>query len=263
MAATLRRVPQAADLDALVAPFVQAPQGAGVFTDFDGTLAPIVDDPAAAEALPGVPEVLDRLARRYARAGVVSGRPVSFLRQRLGDGLFLSGLYGLEVLDGGRRVDSPEVAVWRPVVDEVARRAAAALDDAVGVEHKGVSLTLHFRTAPDREAAVGAFAAAEGARTGLLVRPAKASIELHPPVAVDKGTALLAAAGGLDAVAFLGDDVGDLPAFAALGELAGRGVHVLRVGVVTSEAPPGLADAVDVVVDGPEGALAVLERLAG
>ena len=67
---------------------------------------------------------------------------------------------------------------------------------------------------------------------------------------------------GHAAVACFGDDLGDLPAFAALAELAGTGVAVARVAVVDPESPAEVALAADLVVDGPEGALDLLARLA-
>jgi trehalose 6-phosphate phosphatase len=63
-------------------------------------------------------------------------------------------------------------------------------------------------------------------------------------------------------VCFLGDDVGDLPAYDGLDRLRDAGVHTVRVGVSTEEAPPELLARADVVVDGPAGALEVLQRLA-
>jgi trehalose 6-phosphate phosphatase len=235
----------------LFEPFVRAPDRAAILTDFDGTLAPIVDDPAAAAPLPGVADVLRRLASRYAVVGVVSGRPVSFLRAHLGDDVWLSGLYGLETLAGGVLVEAPVADTWRPVVDAAATRASAVLGEAV--EHKGLSLTLHFRTRPDLENEIRSWATAEAARSGLVVRAAKASVELHPPVGTDKGTVVRDAARGLDHVCFLGDDVGDLPAFTAA---------TVAVAVATDETPTELIDRADLVVGGPEGALALLQRLA-
>ncbi len=208
--------------------------------------------------------MLARLAERYALVGVVSGRPMSYLKDRLsaaGGRLWLSGLYGLEATEAGRPVEVPGVRAWRPVVAEV---VAAARERFGGlVEDKGLSLTLHMRTAPEREAEVRAWAAAETARSGLVVRPAKASVELHPPVPTDKGTVVEGAAAGMAAAAYFGDDMGDLPAFDGLDRLALAGVATVRVGVRTEEAPPELLARADVVVDGPEGALAVLEDLAG
>ena len=252
-----------ASLDDLLAPFLAAPQRAAVLTDFDGTLSPIVDDPLAAAPLPGAVEALRRCAERFARAGVISGRPVSDLAERLDPHLFLSGLYGLEVMEDGEYREHPEAATWRPVVEDAVARAVDAGPADMFVEDKGLSVTLHFRRHAEAESAVRAFGAAEAARTGLELRSAKASVELHPPVTADKGTALLAAADDLDAVCFLGDDVGDLPAFDALDELAARGVHAVRIGVRSSEAPAAILERADAIVAGPEGALAALERLAG
>ena len=205
-------------------------------------------------------DVLHRLAERYAVAGVISGRPVSYLVGHLGEDLWLSGLYGLETLDHGRLVEAPQAEEWRPVVEGSVARARAAVGDVV--EPKGLSLTLHFRTAPERGPAIRAWAEEEATRTGLVVRPAKASVELHPPLKANKGTVVESAAAGLAAVCFLGDDVGDLPAFDALDRLAGAGVHAVKVAVSTEEAPQEILERADVVVDGPPGALAILERLA-
>ena len=246
----------------VLAPLLADPTRAVVLTDFDGTLAPVVDDPASAVGLTGSAAVLRALTERYGLVAVVSGRPVDFLRERLGPGIRLSGLYGLEELDAaGEVVVAAEAAGWAPVVAGVVERAVAALGHLV--EPKGLSLTLHFRTAPDREAEVLAWAAAEAASSGLVLRRAKASVELHPPVHADKGTVVTAAASGFDAACFLGDDVGDLPAFDALDRLGAAGVGTVRVGVRTEEAPPELLARADLVVDGPHGALEVLRLLAG
>lgn len=249
-----------ADGDVL-APLVADPSRSAVLTDFDGTLAPVVDDPSAASGLPGSVPVLRALTARYGVVAVVSGRPVEFLRERLGPGIRLSGLYGLQELDAlGQLVVAAEAAGWAPVVAGAVERAVAALGDLV--EPKGLSLTLHFRTAPWREVEVLAWATAEAERSGLVVRSAKASVELHPPVHADKGTVVTAAASGFAAACFLGDDVGDLPAFDALDRLAATGLHTVRVGVRTEETPSELLERADLVVDGPEGALAVLRHLA-
>ena len=241
-------------------PFHADPANAGVFTDFDGTLSPIVSDPLAAAPLPGVSDALHDLAARFRIAGVVSGRPLDYLIAQLGEQLWLSGLYGLETLDRGKRIEAPQAAEWRPVVAAAVERARQEFGDAV--EPKGLSLTLHFRTRPELGPAVRAWADADAATSGLVVRPAKASVELHPPVKADKGTVIERASAGLHAVCFLGDDVGDLPAFDGLDRLAQAGMHTVRVGVATEEAPPELLARADVVVDGPEGALEVLQRLA-
>jgi trehalose 6-phosphate phosphatase len=240
------------------------PARAIVLTDFDGTLSALVDDPAAAAAAAGAVEALERLAARYALVGVVSGRPVAFLRRQLGDRLWLSGLYGLETFAGGRTRELEAASSWRPVVAGATRRAEARFGPAV--EGKGLSLTLHFRSRPELEPTLRAWAASESRSTGLLLRPAKASIELHPPLAPDKGWVVEAAVaergpGSVDAVCFMGDDLGDVPAFDALDRLAARGIATVRVAAATADTPDELLARADLVVDGPDGAVALLRSL--
>ena len=248
---------------ALLAPLRAAPGRSGVICDFDGTLAPIVDDPAVARPRPGAVELLHRLADRYATVAVVSGRPVAFLAQHLGlaagGRLKAVGLYGLEPWGGEAPGDVG--TRWRPVVAEVAAAAEAAAPPGVLVERKGLTVTVHYRTAPEAEAWAGRFAAEQAARTGLVVHPARRSEELRPPVAVDKGTAVAGLVAGLGAACFLGDDQGDLPAFEALDALAATGASVVKVAVASGEAPRALLAAADVVVDGPEGVVELLASL--
>jgi trehalose 6-phosphate phosphatase len=79
---------------------------------------------------------------------------------------------------------------------------------------------------------------------------------------MDKGSAVVSLASNLQAACYLGDDLGDLPAFAALAQLAVTGVATVAVAVRSAETPPELLERADLVVDGPEGALALLRQLA-
>jgi trehalose 6-phosphate phosphatase len=237
------------------------PSHTGVLTDFDGTLSAIVDDPDDARPLDGVPALLDELARRYAVVAVLSGRPVGFLEQWLPPSLVLSGLYGLEVSHGGQRHDHPSGGMWREAIDDVATVVRVNGPTGMRVENKGLSLTLHYRGHPELEGPVQELAQRQGSRSGLSVRRARMSVELHPPISADKGTAVRDLADDLGAICFLGDDVGDLPAFAELERLAGEGVTTVRVAVRSDEAPDELLDRADIVVDGPEGARHLLQQL--
>ena len=248
----------------LLAPFRADPEGTAVLSDFDGTLAPIVADPAAARPLPGVVDTLAALARHYGRVGVVSGRPASFLVTHLGGrGLFLSGMYGLEMVpDGGSEVRAvAEAEPWRAVVEQAVAAGASELPPGIDVEGKGLSLTVHYRGDPGRAPEAEAWIEAQARATGLVVHAARMSYELRPPVERDKGTVVADLAAGRGQVCFLGDDRGDLSAFDALDRLAATGVSAVRIGVSSEEAPAELLDRADLVVDGPEGALAVLRAL--
>jgi trehalose 6-phosphate phosphatase len=247
-------------VDALAA-LRTSPATAAIFLDFDGTLAAIVPAAEDARPLPEVPALLLQLQRTTGVVAVVSGRPLSFLAAHLPPEVELHGLYGLEARVGGETTHRPGALAWRPVVDEVVASARAAFPPDVDVEHKGLSLTVHFRRQPEMAGAIHTWATEAAEGSGLALRSAKMSVELHPPVAVDKGTVVEERASGLATACYIGDDDGDLPAFAALDRLAGRGLVTLKVAVRTPENSPTLLGGADLEVDGPEGAVQLLQTL--
>ncbi|MFN8017210.1 MAG: trehalose-phosphatase [Acidimicrobiales bacterium] len=234
--------------------------------DFDGTLSPIVERPEDAVPGPGIVDALASLAASYRRVGAVSGRSVAFLAEHLPAEVALSGLYGLERRVDGTTTTHPDAGRWADVVEraaDAADRAAATGEPLAGmvVERKALSLTLHTRAHPELEAASVALARHVGAELGLEVRPAKRSVELHPPLAVDKGTAVLELADGARGALYAGDDVGDLAAFRALQVLARRGVRTVPVVVDGPEVPSELASLDGVHLDGQEQVLDLLLAL--
>jgi trehalose 6-phosphate phosphatase len=246
-----------------VAQLVDHPQRAALFTDYDGTLAPIVSDPQAAVPLPGAAEALGRAARRLGLVAVVSGRPVAWLRRQLGDagGVLFAGLYGLERTRDSEIVEAPGAGRWRDVIEQVAAAADRDVPPGVLVERKGLALTLHVRTAPVRQRWIEEWAEAQAARSGLAVHPGRRSVELRPPISIDKGTVVAELARGHEAACFIGDDRGDLAAFEALARLAATGMRTVAVAVASDESPRELLDAADVVLDGPPEVLDLLHRL--
>ena len=203
---------------------------------------------------------------------MVSGRPAGFLVEHLAgpDGggtspVRLFGLYGMEEAgaDGSVRL-APAAASWLPVVADVAARIGADAPTGVLVEVKGAAVTIHWRRDPEAEGWVTGRVAEAVARTGLVHHPGRASVELRPPLGIDKGTVVHDLTVGCRAACFLGDDLGDLPAYAALARRADQdGTDVVGVAVRDAETAPEVLAACDLVVDGPEGALAVLTWLAG
>ena len=152
-----RRVPASHDAAAVAEAFASDPASAAIVTDFDGTLSPIVVDPAGARPLPGAVGVLHSLAGRYGRVAVVSGRPAAFLADRLGlasrprSRLAVAGLYGLERWDAGAGAVAVAAGArpWAGVVRGVVARAASADLGGARVEDKGLSGTVHYREAPE------------------------------------------------------------------------------------------------------------------
>ena len=229
--------------------------------DYDGSLAPIVDDPEAALPVPGAIDALARLTGALGRVLIVSGRPISFLERHIPNGIDVTGLYGLEGIVDGRRWEHPEGAAWRGIIGGLAARAVNEAPDGLRVESKGLSITFHFREHPDIAERCTAWAAAEAVVTGLHMRHARMSVEMHPPIDVDKGTVIEAAASDASLVVFAGDDVGDLTAFDALDRLAARGVECRRVAVSSTESPDELIARADLEIDGPPGVAVLLAQL--
>jgi trehalose 6-phosphate phosphatase len=251
---------------AALSPLLDDPSATAIVTDFDGTLAPIITDPAAVEPLPGVASTLAGLSAGFGLMAVVSGRPVSFLAEHLaGAGqLQLVGLYGLERLgERGEVIAAPGAEPWRRVVEAVVARLESAAPANVTIESKALTVTVHWRRDPALAPAAIGLADAEAAATGLETHRGRMSIELRPPLAIDKGSVVAGLVEGYAAAAYLGDDLGDLPAFAALDAAsASRGVVTVKVAAVDGESPAEVAAAADVVVDGPTGAFGVLRWLA-
>jgi trehalose 6-phosphate phosphatase len=255
----------AADATGWMAPFAYNPAGSVVIVDFDGTLAPIVADPPAARPLPGVAPVLTRLASRAGRVAVVSGRPVTFLRDVLPvEGVALFGHYGVERFDGASVSVPPPAGAWVGAVRAAAAEADAALPGLLVERKGGLAVALHWRQRPDLEAAATDLGCRLAAAHGLRLEPGRQTVELRPPLDVDKGTAVLELAGGAAAALVMGDDRGDLAAFLAVNRLLheGRLAHAVRIAVRSPETPTELLRHADLEVGGPAGALRLLEDLA-
>jgi trehalose 6-phosphate phosphatase len=237
-----------------------------VCLDFDGTIAPIVEDPQAARPLPGMVELLGPLADRYAALALISGRPATYLASHAAaPGVRYLGMYGLEEIVEGRVQVDRRLEAARPAVAAATRDLAA--DPAVTasgahLEDKRYAVAVHTRRVadPDRWAGpIGQAAARVAARHDLEVVPGRMVWELRPQVRSDKGDAVrrVAAESGARRLVVVGDDRGDLPAFA----VAAAAEDGLRVAVRSAEAPAELLEAADLTVDGPEGVRELLEHL--
>ena len=226
----------------------EAPEQAAVLLDVDGVLAPIVAQPEDAAVPAETRGELARLAARYALLGCVSGRTGEDARRIVGvDGVVYAGSHGLEL--------DPDAERWV----EPLRAFAATVDWPY--EDKRLTGSFHYRTAADEAAARHALErVAERARdAGLVPRWGRKVLELRPPLAADKGTAVrrLLDERGLRRALYAGDDTTDLDAFAALDGLE----LAIRVAVASDEGPPELREAADLVVDGPAEFVELLRRL--
>jgi trehalose 6-phosphate phosphatase len=237
----------------LLVRFRSEPERAAVLLDVDGTLAPIVERPEEAAVPQETRAEIERLSAKYGLVACISGRTAAAARALVGlDGLEYVGVHGLEA-------DS-EARSFAPQLEAFAERIGWPWT----VEDKaGVTLAFHYREAGDgREAAALADGVARAAEeAGLLPHHGRKVLEVRPPVAVDKGTAVRRLLDGraVTRALYAGDDTTDLDAFRGLDE-AGLDV-ALKVGVGSPEMNPRLLTGADLVVDGPGELLAFLRTL--
>jgi trehalose 6-phosphate phosphatase len=263
-------VPVTADGRAGLAALLADPGHALVGLDFDGTLSPIVADPAAARAHPGAVPALRQVAAAVGTLAVITGRPAASAVDLGGfqavPGLIVLGHYGLERWADGMLESPPSLAgVQASRAELPALLAGAGAPDGTRIEDKGHAVAVHTRQAADPEAALERLRgplAGLAARHGLAVEPGRMVIELRPQ-GMDKGQALrtLVHERQPSAVMFCGDDLGDVAAFDTVRALRGEGVPGLTVFSGSAEVT-ALAEQADLVVDGPDGVVALLSSLA-
>lgn len=253
-----------------LAALVRTPGRALIAMDYDGTLAPIVTDPAAARPHPDTVEALRRLAPLAGTLAVITGRAARAAVELGGldqvPGLIVLGQYGRQRWESGTLTSPPSppgVAAARRELPGVL--AAAGAPEGTWTEDKADALAVHTRRTAEPAAALDRLRgplADLAARTGLAVEPGRMVIELRPPGS-DKGQALtdLVAQRHASSVMYVGDDLGDAPAFRAVADLRGRGVPGLAVCSGSAEVT-ALAELADLVVDGPAGVVALLGSLA-
>lgn len=239
------------------------PARAAVFSDLDGTLSLIVDDPDTVVPVDGAPQCLTALAKTIGMVAIVSGRPVAFLERFFAPPIELSGLYGLEHRTGDRLLVDSTAIEWLPVMSTVANDARVAFGTEA-VEDKHYSITVHYRGADEPFVAdVLSWADRVAAETGLDARSAKMSVELHPPSSRSKGDAVEDLLIGATSAVYFGDDTGDLPAFTRLAELHAAGsLDAYAVVLVKShETDVELHEHATNVVDTPEEVLQILQSM--
>jgi trehalose 6-phosphate phosphatase len=228
-----------------------APEESAIFLDFDGVLAPIVDRPEDAYPPPETRDELARLCDRYALVAIVSGRAGEDVRARVDvDGVVYVGSHGLELDRQAERwrhqiVDFTSGAPWPPQETEL----------------KGLSVAFHFRHREDDQHAVLELEeiAERAKEEGLVPRFGRKVLEVLPPLAGDKGTAVrsLVERVGVTRALVAGDDTPDLDAFRAVDDLE----CAVRVAVVSPESPALLSEYAQIVVGSPAEFRELLKRL--
>jgi trehalose 6-phosphate phosphatase len=219
-----------------------ASEWCALLLDYDGTLTPLVTDPAAAYLSPAMQQILTALVHhpRY-QVAMVSGRALADLQGRAaGLALYMAGNHGLQIVGPEIEYCHPEAVQLQPQLRTLAQDLRQELETIPGawVEDKGLTLTVHMRVVPTayvplvQRRVLRLLRSALEART-LTIRTGKAVLEVRPAIKWDKGSALRwivdhmcrsQSASGMFPV-YIGDDETDEDAFQALGA-AGLGILV-------------------------------------
>jgi trehalose 6-phosphate phosphatase len=251
-----------------------------IVSDFDGTLSKIVMDPWGASILPLGRRALRRLAGLpEVHVVVLSGRTATDVagRVRVGNVTYL-GNHGMERAYLPRRGRAEKLVATvdespAPAV-EAAERVAGRMPELVAedwlvVEHKPPAVALHYRSAPDIDAAAARVRDAVDrldSERVLQRYPGRRVLELRPKGATAKGQTLARLIEELEprSVFMLGDDVSDAEAFHVLRESRrdGRTDGIAVAVQARAEAPKDVLEAADLVLASPAAATRFLSALA-
>jgi len=243
---------------------------AGLVTDVDGTISPIVAVPEEARLLPGARQALSELRRVLTLVAVVSGRTAAEAKSMVGiDGLIYVGNHGFEVLSERGPEIVPAATPWIPRLATVLETVRAQIrQPGVVIENKGATASLHYRLAPDPELAqreLLEILTQSALPSGLRFEEGRMVFNLLPPLGISKGSAVswLAAEHRLDRLVYLGDDETDAHAFRALHVLRQSGeVRTLSIAVVGSETPFSVRHLADATLPSVEAVVNMLCRVA-
>jgi len=202
-----------------------------LFLDLDGTLIEIADRPHAVYASPELRSLLRRLSDQMSGAmAVVTGRSLGDLHEIIGDSVdYAAGVHGFEIQRGNRvSRDQIELSQLAAAREDVRRMLQQQQLHAL-VEDKHASLALHYRQAPEAEAAIQSIARSIAQERGLRVLQGKMVVELIA-TARTKGhavTVLMAAPPFVGRMPIaIGDDRTDEDAFQAVKRMGGYGILV-------------------------------------
>jgi len=203
----------------------------GLFSDIDGTLAPIVSRPEDARVTPKCRELLGRLLDCGVRVALITGRTPGTARLMTGlDRVVYAANHGMTLWMDGVDETTEAVAGYVALAGAVARELAGINAVGVTVEHTGPNVAVHYRRAADevtaRAGIIEAIAASPSARS-FRVREGRKVFELRPPLPINKGTALegLVRRFGMRGLLCLGDDQTDVDMFAAVAQLRDEGLR--------------------------------------
>jgi trehalose 6-phosphate phosphatase len=244
--------------------FIQA-QRAGLVTDVDGTISPIVSHPDQAVVTDHIRQLLSDLSGAMTLVGVISGRSAKDIRHRVGvSSLAYVGNHGLEHWADDHVEPAPGVDRYRPALESAAAEVNQHDVPGMWVEDKGATLSIHYRQTPDPDLVARRYypiVSAIARRHGLNFFEGRRIFELRPPLKMNKGTAFryLVETHHLTAALYIGDDVTDVDAFRVARQLRQDELcFALAVGVESDPTPQAVLESSDILASGVSDVEALL-----
>lgn len=246
----------------------ECPPKTAILSDIDGTLHPIIENPSKIQFYDYIPTVLENLAKKYALVGLVTGRSLdSALEMIKASGIIYLGNHGMEFCNDGTRGLADGIQEYLPKIRSAItdmQQSSLAETQGIIVEDKSVSAAIHFRQAPQLLADVEKLTASISGKYGLKVVKGRKVRELHPPVDINKGTAVidLLKRQGINLVLYMGDDVSDIEVFKQLKQAQWPRFQSITIGIRSAEVPQMEAEAtVDYLIDNVDESIELLRML--
>ena len=230
----------------------------GLITDVDGTISKTAPTPQEAEVSLPCRQYLSTLCHHLALVAAISGRPAIEAKNMIKiDRLVYIGNHGLERWSEGHSELKKGVKAYLKVIKAVIEELTPLLPiEGIRIENKGITATTHYRLCPNPELAErNILAALEDSSQAkrLQIMPGKMSINLLPPLAVNKGTTVLeliqeySLQGGI----YMGDEITDIDAFRAI-HTACRDLDFqgFAIGITSQEMPERLVAEADFTLNG-------------
>ncbi|MEO8457489.1 MAG: trehalose-phosphatase [Chloroflexota bacterium] len=238
-----------------------------ILSDIDGTIAPIVPNPEDSRVSNRARDALQSLMSEGVSVGFITGRAIEKARDIVGVlGAYYAGNHGLNIAMDGAAEAPEELRPYVAWAQQVIADTCGLNIPGVIVEDKGPVVAFHYRMAEsedDARRALESAISASPSSKNFRVQVGRKVIELRPPVAIDKGTAVetLASRIGARAVLTMGDDATDLDMFRGARELQKHGVASASVAVWSNEVQPEVLEETDYFVRGVEGVEWLLEEV--
>jgi trehalose 6-phosphate phosphatase len=230
----------------------------GLITDMDGTISPIPRDFLETPVPPPVLPRLAKLATQLDLVAVISGRKSAAIKEIINiPGIECIGHYGMEWWENNHAVLHPDAEASLSAM----RAVAAELEilrsvDGIIIQDKWATISVQYNTvqrpAVAKQQILDLLEKSPHIKNLRLIYE-KTSIGILPRINIDKGTAVtrLIRQHCLMGAIYLGDDIGDLPAFRAIRQAKqDKNFDGLSILVTGSETGQSLINEVDFTLDG-------------